>query len=66
MAKASVDGVSPEQLPAILLAYKTKGTLNIRNIVQGMILRASVCVCVCGVCVCVRVCVLAFHIPSLE
>ena len=35
IAKASVDEVTPEQLPAILLVYKMKGSLDIRNIIQG-------------------------------
>ncbi len=36
VAKSSVEEVRAEQLPAILLVYKMKGSLDIRNIIQGM------------------------------
>ena len=35
-AKANVDEIRADHLPVILIAYKEKGTVSIKQIVQGM------------------------------
>lgn len=35
VAKASVDEIKAESLPAILIVYKAKGSIDIRNVIQG-------------------------------
>ena len=34
-AKANVDEIRADHLPVILLAYKEKGSVGIKNIIQG-------------------------------
>ena len=48
MARARVDDIHSDHLPVILIVSKIQGTVDVRNIVQGVL-----CVCVC-VCVCVK------------
>lgn len=35
LAKTNVEDIKPDHLPVILVVYKTKGALGIRNIIQG-------------------------------
>jgi hypothetical protein len=36
-AKASVDMIRADHLPVIILAYKEKGSVGIKNIIQGTV-----------------------------
>ncbi len=36
LAKSSVDEIRADSLPVILIAYKEKGSLGIKNIIQGI------------------------------
>ena len=42
VAKASINDINPDQLPAILIVYKIKGSLDIRNVIQGMCIHVHV------------------------
>ena len=35
-AKANVDEIRADHLPVILIAFKENGSVNIKNIIQGM------------------------------
>ena len=37
-AKGNVDEIRADHLPCILIVYKVKGTVDIRNIIQGSVL----------------------------
>ena len=36
-AKTSVDEIKADHLPVILIVYKEKGSVSIRNIIQGVL-----------------------------
>ena len=44
-AKGNVDEIRADHLPCILIVYKIKGAVDIRNIVQGMELHVHVGSC---------------------
>ena len=33
---ANVDDIQPDHLPVILIVFKSKGQVDVRNIIQGM------------------------------
>ena len=36
MARANVDDIHSDHLPVILIVFKIQGSVNVRNIIQGM------------------------------